>query len=132
MESFILIVVSFLALYYLSKKQDQMANKLIGEEFNRYERRYNNVTYCCPEATVVRRQVNSAMPLPLVPSTSYYARALCLTGDGHWFWFDASIRRMKMDRTSITPTTDEEALKALKDDPETLNRYFPDSDQQSA
>lgn len=132
MESFILIVVSFLALYYLSKKQDQMANKLIGEEFSRFERRYNDVTYSCHDATVVRKQINSALPLPLIPATSYFARALCLTEDGHWFWFDASIRRMKLDRTSITPTTDEEALNALKDDPEVLSRYFPDSDQQSA
>ena len=132
MESFILIIVSFLALYYLSKKQDHMASHLIGEEYSRYERRYNNITYSCPEATVVRKQINSAMPLPFIPSTSYYARALCLTEEGHWFWFDASIRRMKLDRTSITPTSDEEAFKALKDDPEVIQQYFPDSDQQSA
>lgn len=132
MESFILIAVSFLALYYLSQKQDQMANRMIGEEFTGFERIYNNVTYSCHDSTVVRKQINSAMPIPLIPSTSYYARALCLTEDGHWFWFDASIRKMKLDRTSITPTSDEEAYNALKDDPETLRRYFPDSDQQSA
>ena len=132
MESFILIVVSIMALYYLSKKQDQMASQLIGGEYERFERRYNNITYSCQDATLVRRQINSAMPLPLIPSTSYYARALCLTEDGHWFWFDASIRRMKLDRTSITPTTDEEAFNALKDEPEILSQYFPDSEQQIA
>ena len=132
MESFILIAVSVLALYYLSQKQDQMANRMIGEEFSRFERIYNNINYSCQDSTVVRKQINSAMPIPLIPSTSYYARALCLTKEGHWFWFDASIRRMKPDRTSIIPTTDEEAYNALKDDPETLRRYFPDSDQQSA
>lgn len=131
MESFILIAVSLLALYYLSQKQDQMATRMIGEEFNRFERIYNNINYSCQDATVVKKQINSAMPLPLIPATSYYARALCLTQEGNWFWFDASIRRMKLDRTSITPTSDEEAFNALKDDPETLRRYFPDSDQQS-
>ncbi len=132
MESFILIVVSFLALYYLSKKQDQMANQLIGEIFDRFERRYNNITYSCHDATVVRKQMNSGMPLPLIPSTSYYVRALCQTEEGHWFWFDASIRRMKLDRTSITPSSDKEAFNALKDDPEAQRQYFSDSDQQSA
>lgn len=132
MESFILIAVSFLALYYLSQKQDQMADRMIGEQFIGFERIYNNVTYSCHDSTVVRKQINSAMPVPLIPSTSYYARALCVTEDSHWFWFDASIRKMKPDRISITPTSDEEAYQALKDDPEMLRRYFPDSDKQSA
>ena len=132
MESFILIVVSIFALYYLSQKQDHMANRMFGHEFNRFERIYNNVTYSCPDATVVSKQITSAIPLPLIPSIGYSARALCLTEDKHWFWFDATIRRMKPGQTSITPITPEEAFAALKDDPENLNRYFPTQDQQSA
>lgn len=132
MESFILIVVSIFALYYLSQKQDHMANRMFGHEFNRFERIYHNVVYSCPDATVVSKRITSAMPLPLIPSISYSAKALCLTEDKHWFWFDATIRRMKLDQTSITPITSEEAFAALKDDPENLNRYFPTHDEQSA
>ncbi|WP_419536011.1 hypothetical protein [Endozoicomonas sp.] len=132
MESFILIVASIFALYYLSQKQDIMANKMFGHEFNRFERIYQNVTYSCQNSTIVRKQLVSGMPLPFVPSTSYSVRALCLTEDKNWFWFDASIRRMKLHRTSITPTNSKEAFNALKDDPEILHRYFSNHDQQSA
>lgn len=131
MESFLLIAISVFALYYLSQKQDQMADAMIGSEFTRFERIYHNVTYSCQDATVVRKQLVSAMPLPMIPSTRYDAKALCLTEEGHWFWFDASIRRMKTHRTSITPVSSEEALNALKDDPEIVQRYFSNSDQQS-
>ncbi|WP_257284612.1 hypothetical protein [Endozoicomonas sp. SESOKO1] len=132
MESFILIVAGIFALYYLSQKQDNMADKMLGHEFNRFERIYHNITYSCQNATIVRKQLTSGMPLPFIPSTTYSVKALCLTEDKHWFWFDASIRHMKMDRTSITPTNAKEAFNALKDDPEILHRYFSNHDQQSA
>ncbi len=132
MESFVLMLVCSLALYYLSKKQDQMASSMFGEEYGRFERIYDHVSYSCYESTVVRKQMTSAIPVPVIPSLSYSAKALCLTADGHWFWFDAGIRYMKIHRSSITPTTDEEALNALKDDPEILQRYFPNSNHQSA
>ncbi len=132
MESFILIVASIFALYYLSQKQDLMATKMFGHEFNRFERIYHNTTYSCQNSTVVRKQITSGMPLPFIPSTSYSVRALCLTEDKHWFWFDAGIHRMKLNRTSITPTDSKEAFNALKDDPEILHRYFSNHDQQSA
>ncbi|WP_066016413.1 hypothetical protein [Endozoicomonas atrinae] len=132
MESFILIVASIFALYYLSQKQDIMANKMFGHEFNRFERIYHNTTYSCQNSTIVRKQLISGMPLPFIPSTSYSVRALCLTEDKHWFWFDASISRMKLNRTSITPTDAKDAFNALKDDPEILHRYFSNHDQQSA
>ncbi len=132
MESFILIAASVFALYYLSQKQDLMAHKMFGNEFNRFERIYHNITYSCQNSTVVSKRMVSKMPLPFIPSTSYSVRALCLTEEKHWFWFDASISRMKLDRTSITPTDAKEAFNALKDDPETLHRYFSNHDQQSA
>ena len=132
MESFILIAASVFALYYLSQKQDLMAHKMFGNEFNRFERIYRNITYSCQNSTVVRRRMVSSISLPFIPSTSYSVRALCLTEDNHWFWFDASISRMKLNRTSITPTDPKEAFNALKDDPETLHRYFSNHNQQSA
>ena len=131
MESFILIVAGAVILYYLSQKQDLMADWMFGLEFDRFERIYQNVTYSCHDAIVVRKQMNSAMPLPFIPSTGYTVRALCLTEDKHWFWFDAGIRRMKLDRISITPTTPKEAFQALKDNPEILHQYFSEQDQQS-
>ncbi|WP_067518336.1 hypothetical protein [Endozoicomonas ascidiicola] len=132
MESFILIVAGTVILYYLSQKQDQMADWMLGVEFNRFERIYQNVTYSCQDSTVVRKQVTSAMPIPFIPSTGYSVKALCLTEDKHWFWFDAAIRRMKLDKISITPSNSKEAFDALKDDPEILHRYFSNHDQQSA
>ncbi len=130
MESVLVIILGAFALYYLSQKQDQAAESLIGEAFDRFERIYNSVTYSCHDATVVRKSIHSAIAIPLVPSPNYNAKALCRTEEGHWFWFDASIRYMKLNRTSITPTTQDEALEALKDDPESLQRYFPGSDNQ--
>ncbi|WP_263079681.1 hypothetical protein [Endozoicomonas sp. Mp262] len=129
MESILVMIFCALALYYLSRRQDQVAESLIGEEFDRFERIYNSVTYSCHDATVVRKSLHSSVALPIVPSPNYHARALCLTEEGHWFWFDASIRYMKLSHTRITPTTQDEALEALKDDPEILQRYFPNFGQ---
>ena len=127
MESVVLIVISAFVLYYLSLKQDHMADNMFGEAFNRFERRYNNVTYSCPNSTVVKKKVFSLISAPIIPSINYSVRALCLTEKGDWFWFDANIRFMKLKHTSITPATREEASKALKNDPECLQRYFPDN-----
>lgn len=128
MESILVIICCALALYYLTQKQDRAAETLIGEAFDRFERIYNSVTYSCQNATVVRKSLYSTIALPLIPSPNYKARALCLTEEGNWFWFDASIRYMKLRYTRITPTTEVEALEALKDDPEILQRYFPGLD----
>ena len=132
MEGFILIVASIFALYYLSQKQDITADRMFGHEFNRFERIYQNITYSCQNSTIVRKQLTSEMPLPFIPSISYSVKVLCLTEDKNWFWFCASIQRMKLHRTSITPTNAKEAFNALKDDPEILHRYFSNHDQQSA
>ena len=73
----------------------------------------------------------SAIPIPIIPSVSYSIKVLCLTEDLHWFWFDASIQRMKHTRTSITPVNNREAFIALKDSPEILDRYFSDRPKSS-
>ena len=130
MESVLVIILGAFALYYLSLKQDQAAENLIGEAFDRFERIYNSITYSCHDATVVQKSIYSAVAIPLIPSPNYDAKALCRTEDGHWFWFNASIRYMKLSHTSITPTTQTEAEEALKDEPEILQRYFPGSDNQ--
>ena len=127
MESVVLIAISVFILYYLSLKQDRMANDMFAEVFDRFERRYNNVTYSCQDATVVKKKVFSLISAPVVPSVNYSVRALCLTEKGDWFWFDASIQLMKLNHSCITPATPEEASEALKDDPECLRRYFPDN-----
>ncbi|MGI9276958.1 MAG: hypothetical protein ACR2PT_19190 [Endozoicomonas sp.] len=129
MESVIVIIVSAFALYYLSLKQDHMAGQMFADAFDRFERRYNDITYSCHDATVVRKLITGSINLPLVPSVNYTARALCLTDQGNWFWFDASIQWMKLSSTSITPATSEQASDALKDAPEILERYFPDNNQ---
>ncbi|MET4694886.1 hypothetical protein [Endozoicomonas lisbonensis] len=126
MESVILIAISAFALYYLSLKQDHMADTMLAEAFDRFERRYNNVTYSCHESTVVKKKLFSFPDVPCIPSINFNVRALCLTESGDWFWFDASIRLMKIHSTSITPATSQEASEALKDDPECFSRYFSD------
>ena len=129
MESILIIGLGVFALYYLCLKQDQAADKLLGEEFDRYERIYNGVAYSCQHATVVKKRINKDIVLPLVPSPSYSAKVLCQTENKDWFWFDANIKYMKLATSSITPIIKEEAFQALKDDPESLQRYFPDYDQ---
>ncbi|AMO56053.1 hypothetical protein GZ77_04300 [Endozoicomonas montiporae] len=128
MESVILIAISAFALYYLSLKQDYMANLMFAEAFERFERRYNNVTYTCQDSTVVKKKLFSFPNLPCIPSVNFSVRALCLTENNEWFWFDASIRLMKVHSTCITPVTNEEASEALKDDPECFSRYFSDKE----
>ena len=125
MESVVLIVICALLLYQLSIRQNKMADKMFGETFQKFERRYNSISYCCPEATVVKKQVRSFPAMPLVPAVNYTATALCLTEDNHWFWFKASIRHMKVATTSITPISQKDATEALSDDPEALVQYFP-------
>ena len=127
MESVILIAVSAFALYYLSLKQDHMANAMFAEAFDRFERRYNNVTYSCHDSTVVKKQFFSFPGLLCIPAINFSVRALCLTEDGDWFWFDAKIRFIKIHSTSITPASNQEASEALKDDPERFSRYFSDN-----
>ena len=126
MESIILIFIGLFALYYLSLKQDRMADTMFAETFDRFERRYNNVTYSCQASTVVKKKLFSFPGVPCFPSTNYYVRALCLTEHSDWFWFDADIRLMKLKTTRLTPASSQEASEALKDDPECLRRYFSD------
>ena len=125
MESVIILFICALALYQLSLRQDKMAERMIADTFDRFERRYNEVTYSCPYATVVRKKIHGFPSMPLVPSVNYTARALCLTENNDWFWFDAGIRNMKLCSTAITPSNPSEASKALSDDPEILKHYFP-------
>ncbi|KEQ18045.1 hypothetical protein [Endozoicomonas numazuensis] len=125
MESIIILFICGLALYQLSLRQDKMAEQMVAQSFNRFERRYNNVTYSCLDATVVKKQLHGFPSVPLVPSVNYTARALCLSDNNHWFWFDASIRNMKLCSTSITPVSLAEASDALSCDPEALSQYFP-------
>ena len=127
MESVLLIAVSAFALYYLSLKQDHMADIMFAEAFDRFERRYNNVTYSCHESTVVKKKVFGFPNLPCIPSINFAVRALCLTESGNWFWFDANIRLLKISSSRITPATSQEASEALKDDPECFSRYFSDN-----
>ncbi|WP_330925745.1 hypothetical protein [Candidatus Sororendozoicomonas aggregata] len=130
MESLLVIILGVFVLHYLSQRQDQAAEKLIGGAFDRFERIYNGVKYACLDATVVRRSLHREIALPLVPSPNYSARALCRTEEGDWFWFDSEIRFMKLKHTRITPCSKKEALEALKDTPEILQHYFPDCNKQ--
>lgn len=125
MESVILLIISAVVLYHLNQKQDRIAERLIAEAFNRFERRYNNITYSCPDAKVVRKQILGSPSFMLVPSINYTARALCLSEENDWFWFDCNIQNMKICSTGITPCSAKEASEALKDDQETWQQYFP-------
>ncbi|MDD7805312.1 MAG: hypothetical protein PUP46_07105 [Endozoicomonas sp. (ex Botrylloides leachii)] len=132
MESILIIVIGAFALYYLNLKQDQAADQLIGEAFSRFERIYNGVIYSCYDATVVIKTINRGLTFPFIPSPNYHARALCQTEQEQWFWFDASIKYMKLNKINITPTSKEEAFQVLKDDPESLQRYFPNYNKQQS
>ncbi|WP_448216729.1 hypothetical protein [Endozoicomonas sp. 2B-B] len=127
MESVIILFLCGLALYQLSLRQDKMAEQLIAQTFNRFERRYNDITYSCLNSTVVKKQLHGFPAVPLVPSVNYTARALCYSENKNWFWFDASIRNMKLYSTSITPVSQPEACDALSSDPEVLSQYFPEN-----
>ncbi|MGI9279294.1 MAG: hypothetical protein ACR2PX_06655 [Endozoicomonas sp.] len=132
MESIIILLLCGLALYQLSRRQDKMAEQMIAQTFNRFERRYNDVTYSCLDAIVVKKQLHGFPSVPLVPSVNYTARALCLSDNNNWFWFDASIRNMKLCSTGITPASQPEACDALSSDPEMLNQYFPEKKDNKA
>ncbi|WP_062268762.1 hypothetical protein [Endozoicomonas arenosclerae] len=132
MESVIILFLCGLALYQLSLRQDKMAEQMIGQTFNRFERRYNDITYSCLDAIVVKKQLHGFPSVPLVPSVNYTVRALCLSESKHWFWFDASIRNMKLCSSSITPASLQEACDALSNDPEVLSQYFPEKKENKA
>lgn len=126
MEGFILVALAIVAFYQLSLRQDRCADQMFAREFDGYERTYQHVVYSCLASTVVRKQMLSNVPLPFIPATHFSVHALCTTEDKHWFWFDCGITNMKISRTSLTPMTDDEAIRALKETPELLKQYFPD------
>lgn len=126
MDSLILIFLCGYGLYYLNKRQDKVADYMFSQEFDRFERTYHSITYACKDSVVVKKMVQHHTPFAFIPAVNYHARALCLTPENQWFWFEASIEQMKLCKSSITPATPEDAVTALKDDPDILQRYFPD------
>ncbi len=126
MESIILLIICFLALYQLSVRQNRIANQLIAHTYSRFERRYNKVTYSCPDSEVVLKDVRSIPGIPMIPSIHYTAKALCMTEQKEWFWFEASIKFMRVQSTNIVPVKRTDAKKALQGEHELLLEFFPE------
>ncbi|MRI35050.1 hypothetical protein EOPP23_18945 [Endozoicomonas sp. OPT23] len=126
MESIILLIICLLALYQLSVRQNKIANQLIANTYSRFERRYNKVTYSCPDSEVVLKELRAIPGIPMIPSLSYTAKALCMTEQKEWFWFEANIRFMRVQSTNIVPAEQEEARAALQGEQSLILKYFPE------
>ena len=126
MESIILLIICLLALYQLSVRQNRIASQLMADTYSRFERRYNKVTYSCPDSQVILKDLRAIPGIPMIPSLHYTAKALCITEQGEWFWFEASIRYMRVQSTNIIPAEQEEAKAALEGEEELLKKFFPE------
>ncbi|MTI13080.1 hypothetical protein [Sansalvadorimonas verongulae] len=125
MELILLVIIGG-ALYIADRYTDFMADQIAGNAFEEVHEVIGSVSYFGQAARPICKQHTSHVFAPLLPSVNHDLKVLCLTDCGHWFWFHANIRFMKLESSKIEVTTSDVAREALKDDPEKLEQFFPE------
>jgi len=110
------LLTGAIALYWLDRYQDQIADRMAGEAFDQVSETRNGKTYSGKTAIIHRKKHIGHVFMPLFPSLDHDIKALCQTEDNHWFWYHAQIKNMKLVHTEINPVSIEAALEAMDED----------------
>ena len=121
----LLLTACGMLLYAAGNYVDHLADQMAGEAFDHLHEVSGGVSYFGQAAKPVHKTHVSHVTMPLFPSIHHDLKVLCKTDCGHWFWFHACIKTMKLDTTDITPITSKEAFDALREYPDKQTFYFP-------
>ena len=125
---FVLLALGGFSLYVLDRYQDYRADCMAGEAFDELNEVQGEASYYGKTAKIVQKNHVGHVFMPLFPSIYHDFKVLCVTDGGHWFWFRVVIKFTRLTHSGIEPISEEEARKALKNDPEKYNTFFTASD----
>ncbi|CAM3554825.1 hypothetical protein [Parendozoicomonas haliclonae] len=113
--------------FIVNRYADFLADQRAGAAFEQVHEVIANVSYFGKSSHPVCKQHYSETIIPFCPALTHDFKVLSLTECGHWFWFSARVYLFRVETMVVKPISLEEAREALKDDPERLKHYFPES-----
>ncbi len=112
-------------LYVVDKFSNYLADQAAGTAFEQIHEVIGNVSYFGRSSYPIDKDHKAETLLPFLPALTHSFKVLCRTDCGHWFWFSARVYLFRVESICVKPIADQEAKKALSDNKESLEEYFP-------